>query len=59
MDSKIIFRNNLLDTPMDGVLTDNIQEMMKLYKRIQRKEKAKERMMKLERMRLERLENLD
>ena len=59
MDSKIIFRNNLLDTPMDGVLTDNIQEMMKLYKRILRKEKAKERMMKLERMRLERLENLD
>jgi hypothetical protein len=59
MDSKILFRNNLLDTPIHGVITDNIQEMMQLYKRIQRKEKAKERMMKLEKMRLERLENLD
>jgi hypothetical protein len=34
-------------------------DMLKFYKRIKRKEKAKERFIKIEKLRLERLENLD
>jgi hypothetical protein len=55
---------------MDKILTPSHQnpqepmslqhiDMLRLYKRIQRKEKAKERFIKIEKLRLERLENLD